>query len=102
MEQRVLARLQTRPHGRERAGAKTMRIGKFVDGEWRVETPQISGGFVRADTVLRNWITPDGAPGPTGVGGFRAEPGRYHLYVSLACPWAHRTISSASSRVLKT
>src|SRR5690606_35677310 len=40
----------------------------------------------------RNWITPDGSPGPTGEGGFAAQPGRYHLYVSYACPWAHRTL----------
>ena len=47
---------------------------------------------MRADARFRNWITPDGAPGPTGEGGFKAEPGRYHLYVSLACPWANRTL----------
>jgi putative glutathione S-transferase len=41
---------------------------------------------------FRNWVTPDGQPGPGGEGGFAAEPGRYHLYVSLACPWAHRTL----------
>ena len=44
------------------------------------------------DTEFRNWITPDGSPGETGVGGFKAESDRYHLYVSLACPWAHRTL----------
>ena len=48
--------------------------------------------FSRSETQFRNWVTPDGAPGPTGEGGFKAEPGRYHLYVSLACPWAHRTL----------
>ena len=47
---------------------------------------------MRAQTAFRNWVTPDGRPGPTGSGGFSAEPGRYHLYVSLACPWAHRTL----------
>jgi putative glutathione S-transferase len=47
---------------------------------------------VREDSEFRNWITPDGAPGPSGEGGFKAEPGRYHLYVSYACPWAHRTL----------
>ena len=46
----------------------------------------------RQSSTFRNWVTPDGAPGPTGAGGFKAEPGRYHLYVSLACPWAHRTL----------
>jgi putative glutathione S-transferase len=49
------------------------------------------GTFERKQSRYRNWITPDGAPGPTGEGGFAAEPGRYHLYVSHACPWAHRT-----------
>jgi putative glutathione S-transferase len=51
-----------------------------------------AGQFVRKASAYRNWITPDGAPGPSGDGGFRAEPGRYHLYVSFACPWAHRTL----------
>ena len=50
------------------------------------------GRFHRAETSFRNWITPDGAPGPSGEGGFAAEPGRYHLYVAWACPWAHRTL----------
>ncbi len=52
----------------------------------------MKGEFVRVTSGFRNWITPDGSPGPTGVGGFSAEPGRYHLYVSYACPWAHRTL----------
>jgi glutathionyl-hydroquinone reductase len=51
-----------------------------------------SGQFQRKPSAYRNWITPDGAPGPSGEGGFAAEPGRYHLYVSYACPWAHRTL----------
>ena len=51
-----------------------------------------SGAFRRNASSFRNFVTADGAPGPTGTGGFRAEPGRYHLYVSLACPWAHRTM----------
>jgi putative glutathione S-transferase len=51
-----------------------------------------SGRFQRKPSPYRSWITPDGAPGPSGEGGFRAEPGRYHLYVSYACPWAHRTL----------
>jgi glutathionyl-hydroquinone reductase len=50
------------------------------------------GRFVRKPSVFRSWITPDGSPGPTGVGGFAAAPDRYHLYVSYACPWAHRTL----------
>lgn len=70
-------------------------MGKLVDGEWRdvwYDTDSTGGRFVRQDSLFRNWITPDGAPGPTGEGGFAAESGRYHLYVSYACPWAHRTL----------
>lgn len=52
----------------------------------------MKGEFVRVTSDFRNWVTPDGSPGPTGEGGFAAEPGRYHLYVSHACPWAHRTM----------
>jgi len=51
-----------------------------------------NGEFVRWESGFRNWVTPDGRPGPSGEGGFKAEPGRYHLYVSYACPWAHRTL----------
>ncbi len=70
-------------------------MGKLVDGIWTTqwyETEKSGGAFVRPDTVFRNWITPDGAPGPSGDGGFAAEPDRYHLYVCYACPWAHRTL----------
>lgn len=70
-------------------------MGKLVDGKWQVKTVgggDASGRFVRSTTSFRNWITPDGAPGPSGSGGFAAEAGRYHLYVSYACPWAHRTL----------
>src|SRR4051812_914117 len=70
-------------------------MGLLVDGVWRdtwYDTEKTDGHFVRGDAAFRNWITPDGQPGPSGVGGFSAEPDRYHLYVSLACPWAHRTI----------
>jgi glutathionyl-hydroquinone reductase len=70
-------------------------MGLLVDGVWRDEqhterTP--NGRFVRPTTRFRNWITQDGAAGPTGEGGFPAARDRYHLYVSLACPWAHRTV----------
>ena len=51
-----------------------------------------NGEFIRTESSFRNWVTADGGPGPTGEGGYRAEPGRYHLYVSHACPWAHRTM----------
>jgi len=70
-------------------------MGLLVDGKWVdqwYDTKSTGGKFVRSDAQLRNWITPDGSPGPSGEGGFAAEPGRYHLYVSLACPWAHRTL----------
>jgi putative glutathione S-transferase len=70
-------------------------MGLLVEGVWREEaydTKSTGGRFVRKETSFRNWITVDGSPGPSGLGGFRAEPGRYHLYVSLACPWAHRTL----------
>lgn len=70
-------------------------MGLLVDGQWHNEwydTKSTGGKFVRTDAKFRNWVTPDGAPGPSGIGGFQAEAGRYHLYVSLACPWAHRTL----------
>jgi putative glutathione S-transferase len=70
-------------------------MGMLIDGEWRdvgYETSKSGGRFVRQASRFRNWVTPDGAPGPSGAGGFPAERGRYHLYVSLACPWAHRTL----------
>src|SRR5690606_17880836 len=65
--------------------------GKEWKNAW-YDTKATGGRFVRHDSLFRNWITTDGSPGPTGEGGFAAEPGRYHLYVSLACPWAHRTL----------
>src|SRR5690606_41840007 len=70
-------------------------MGLLIDGKWHdqwYDTSSTGGRFVRSDARFRNWIPPDGRPGPSGAGGFRAEPGRYHLYVSLACPWAHRTL----------
>lgn len=67
-----------------------LQDGKWVD-QW-YDTKSTGGKFVRSVTQFRNWITPDGQAGPTGEGGFKAESGRYHLYVSLACPWASRTL----------
>lgn len=64
--------------------------GVLQDDWYEVETG--SGEFVRKDSQFRHWVTADGQPGPTGEGGFVAEPGRYHLYVSYACPWANRTL----------
>ena len=67
-----------------------LQEGKWVD-KW-YDTKASNGHFVRKSSQFRNWITPDGSAGPTGSSGFKAEAGRYHLYVSLACPWAHRTL----------
>jgi putative glutathione S-transferase len=70
-------------------------MGLLVEGEWRdqwYDTKATGGRFERKASSFRSWVTPDGEPGPTGTGGFAAEAGRYHLYVSLACPWAHRTL----------
>jgi putative glutathione S-transferase len=69
-------------------------MGVLVEGLWREQEHETESGgrFVRQATRFRNWVTPDGSAGPSGEGGFAAAPGRYHLYVSLACPWAHRTI----------
>ncbi|RED54219.1 glutathione S-transferase family protein [Aestuariispira insulae] len=70
-------------------------MGKLVDGKWVDEwydTAKTGGKFVRKQSHFRNWVTADGAAGPSGDAGFKAEPGRYHLYVSYACPWAHRTL----------
>ena len=67
-----------------------LQNGKWVD-QW-YDTKTSNGEFRRGASVFRNWITPDGSAGPTGEGGFAAEAGRYHLCVSYACPWAHRTL----------
>jgi putative glutathione S-transferase len=70
-------------------------MGLLVDGVWQdqwYDTAASGGRFERQASKFRNWVTVDGSAGPTGEGDFKAEPGRYHLYVSLACPWAHRTI----------
>jgi putative glutathione S-transferase len=70
-------------------------MGLLVDGQWQdqwYDTASTGGRFVRSDAQFRHWITPDGSAGPTGGGGFKAEPGRYHVYVSLACPWANRVL----------
>lgn len=70
-------------------------MGLLVDGVWRdnwYDTDKSDGRFERFESTFRNWITPDGAPGPSGRGGFKAEAGRYHLYVANSCPWAHRTL----------
>ena len=70
-------------------------MGQLVNGEWSeawYDTTASGGAFQRSTAGFRNWVTPDGAAGISGGGGFAAESGRYHLYVSYACPWAHRTL----------
>ncbi|WP_368184779.1 glutathione S-transferase family protein [Aestuariibius sp. HNIBRBA575] len=70
-------------------------MGQLVDGVWHdvwYDTKSTGGSFQRTTAKFRNWITPNGDAGPSGEKGFEAESGRYHLYVSLACPWAHRTL----------
>ena len=70
-------------------------MGLLVDGEWRDEwydTEASGGEFVRTTAAFRSWVTPDGSAGPSGEAGFRAQAGRYRLYVSYACPWAHRVL----------
>lgn len=70
-------------------------MGQLIDGVWHdtwYDTSKTGGHFKRTTAQFRHWITPDGSPGITGEGGFEAQTNRYHLYVSLACPWAHRTL----------
>ena len=70
-------------------------MGLLIDGEWHdswYDTKESGGAFKRQEANFRNWITADGSAGPSGTSGFKAEAGRYHLYVSHACPWAHRAL----------
>lgn len=70
-------------------------MGLLIDGKWHdkwYDTASTGGAFKRKESHFRNWVTADGSAGPSGEGGFAAESGRYHLYVSLACPWAHRAL----------
>lgn len=78
----------------------------LVNGQWTenwqpVQAKDAKGGFVRQTSTFRNWVTPDGSAGPTGVGGFKAEAGRYHLYVALICPWASRTLMARKLKGLE-
>ena len=78
-------------------------MGSMVEGRWQTTEQAAAapdGSFVRKESRYRNWVTADGTAGPSGKAGFRAEPGRYHLYVSLACPWAHRTLIFRSLKSL--
>jgi len=70
-------------------------MGQLIDGKWHdvwYDTASTGGRFMRSEAPWRDWVTRDGSPAPGRRRGFKAEPGRYHLYVSLACPWAHRTL----------
>lgn len=78
----------------------------LVDGKWTadwhpVQATDAKGGFVRQISGFRNWVTPDGCAGQTGEGGFKAEAGRYHLYVALICPWASRTLIGRALKKLE-
>lgn len=77
----------------------TIRSAKAWENEW-YDTKTTGGRFVRHASLFRNWITADGAPGPSGIGGFKAEAGRYHLFVSMACPWAHRALITRTLKQL--
>ncbi|HUI12088.1 MAG TPA: glutathione S-transferase family protein [Xanthobacteraceae bacterium] len=77
-------------------------MGQLVNGIWQEDVSRTTDGhFIRPTTRFRNFVTADGSPGPTGDGGFAAEAGRYHLYVSHACPWAHRTMIFRSIKKLE-
>jgi putative glutathione S-transferase len=80
-------------------------MGKLVAGHWTEDDPKSTAGgdgsFKRPDSVLRSWVTSNGAPGPTGIGNFTAAAGRYHLYVAVNCPWAHRTMIMRSLKKLE-
>ena len=79
-------------------------MGMLVDGKWHdvwYDTKASKGRFQRSASQFRNWITSDGSAGPSGSGGFKAEAGRYHLYVSYACPWAHRTLIFRKLKMLE-
>ncbi len=80
-------------------------MGLLVDGQWVdqwYDTESNKGRFIRSESQFRNWVTPNGEAGPSGESGFSAEAGRYHLYVSLACPWAHRTLIFRSLKGLES
>ena len=79
-------------------------MGLLIDGKWHdkwYDTEASDGRFIRSESQFRNRVTADGSPGPSGTGGFKAEAGRYHLYVGHACPWANRTMIFRSIKGLK-
>jgi len=78
----------------------------LIDGKWSenwqpIQRQDQQGRFMRQPSSVRNWITTDGSPGPTGVGGFKAEADRYHLYIALVCPWASRTLAVRALKKLE-
>jgi glutathionyl-hydroquinone reductase len=80
------------------------RVGLVIDGVWQEERHELrtsAGRFMRQPTRFHHWVTEDGSAGPTGEGGFPAARGRYHLYVALACPWAHRTVIFRTLKALE-
>lgn len=79
-------------------------MGLLIDGEWHdqwYDTKSSGGTFQRQESRFRNWVTTDSAPGPSGTGGYKAESGRYHLYISHACPWANRAMIFRSLKGLE-
>lgn len=79
-------------------------MGLLVDGKWQdkwYDTKKTGGRFVRSESQFRGWVTADGSSGPEGQTGFEAEAGRYHLFVSYACPWAHRTLIARALKGLE-
>ncbi len=80
-------------------------MGLLVKGQWQdkwYDTDSTGGRFERSEAVYRHWVTADGKPGPKGDGGFKAEPGRYHLYASYACPWVHRVLTYRALKGLES
>lgn len=80
-------------------------MGLLIDGQWQdqwYDTDATGGRFKRSEAVFRNWITADGTAGPSGEDGFKAQSGRYHLYASYACPWAHRVLIYRALKGLET
>lgn len=80
-------------------------MGLLIEGKWSdqwYDTKSHNGEFIRQASQFRHWITADGSAGPSGGPGFKAEADRYHLYVSLACPWAHRTLIFRHLKELET
>ena len=76
-------------------------MGHLLEGRWVNTDRRMTGQFIRSQSQFRNWVTADGSAGPSGAGGFKAEAGRYHLYISLACPWASRTLIFRSLKGLE-